>query len=129
MSELDPETAQRFREAMSHLVFVGFNSRVAAINRNSGETLWEWKSSKGTSEYVALLVDDERLVVSVQGYTYCLNPLTGEELWFNPMKGFGYGIPSLASINGSSNGGTAADVIQRRKAANQAHASDTTAGS
>jgi hypothetical protein len=128
MSQLDPETALRFREAMSHLVFVGFNSRVAAINRHTGETVWQWKSAKGTSDYVALLLDDDQLIVSVQGYTYSLNPLTGDQQWFNPMKGFGYGIPSLASINGSSNGGAAADVVRRQQAANQAHTSTTAAG-
>jgi hypothetical protein len=68
------------------------------------------------------------LIVSVQGYTYCLNPLTGEEQWFNPMKGFGYGIPSLVSVNGSSNGGAAANVIKRQQAASQTHVGTTTAG-
>ena len=88
---------------LSELVFVGFNSRVAALDRNSGHLVWEWKASAG-SGFVALLLDGEQLIVSVNGYTYALDALTGEERWWNEMKGFGYGVPCLASINGSSVG-------------------------
>jgi hypothetical protein len=64
------------------------------------------------------LLDGEQLVVSVHGYTYCLNPLTGEELWFNPLSGFGVGIPSIVSIRGSSaNGGPAQKDQQDSSAA------------
>jgi outer membrane protein assembly factor BamB len=105
MQEPDAPSAERLREAIGQLVFVGFNSRVAALHRDTGEVMWQWTSRQGTSSYVALLLDGEQLVVSVHGYTYCLNPLTGEELWFNPLSGFGVGIPSIVSIRGSSAGG------------------------
>ena len=37
------------------------------------------------------------------GYIYCLDPLTGEILWHNPMKGYGVGTPtSLISVRGES---------------------------
>ena len=38
------------------LVFVGFNRRVAALNRRTGDIVWEWKASNGTA-YVSLLLD------------------------------------------------------------------------
>lgn len=83
------------------LVFVGFNSRVVALDRHTGELLWEWKSPKG-SGFVAVLLDGDRLIVSVQGYTYCLDPNTGAGLWSNPLSGMGVGIPCLASAHGTT---------------------------
>lgn len=86
---------------LSDLVFVGFNSRVAALDRDTGRIAWEWKAPKG-SGFVALLMDGEQLIVSINGYTYALDALTGEVRWLNPMQGFGYGVPCLASLNGTT---------------------------
>ena len=86
---------------MEKLIFVGFNSRVVALHRDSGELVWQWKSPKG-SGYVTLLLDGDRLIVSVVGYTYCLDPATGNEIWFNELPGFGLGVASLASVRGYS---------------------------
>ena len=115
MDEKDVVVATRLRELIGRLIFLGFNSRVAALDRTTGETVWSWKSSKGTSKYVPLLLDDDQLMVSVQGYTYCLNPLTGEEIWRNPLAGFGCGIPTMVSVNGSSSGAAAVSEIQRQE--------------
>ena len=84
-----------------NLIFVGFNSRVAALDRNNGEVLWKWKSPKGTG-IAALLLDGDRLIVSVQGYTYCLDPLSGDVIWSNPLKGMGLGTSCLASARGNT---------------------------
>ena len=83
------------------LVFVGFNSRVVALNRDTGTLLWQWKSPKGTG-YTTVLLDGDRLIVSIMGYTYCLVPLTGQALWFNELPGMGTGVASLASVRGGS---------------------------
>ena len=85
------------------LVFVAFNSRAAALNRLTGEIVWNWKAGKG-SGFVSLLLDGDRLMVSVSGYTYCLDALTGNEQWMNPMAGFGIGVPCLTSVRGTSLG-------------------------
>lgn len=84
---------------LSDLVFSGFNRRVAALDRRSGKIVWQWRASKGSS-YVSLLLDSGILIVSVDGYMYGLNPLTGSQLWYNPMDGFGTGVTSLVSVNG-----------------------------
>jgi outer membrane protein assembly factor BamB len=89
------------------LVFVGFNKRVCALNRDTGELAWSWKAPEG-SGYVVLLYDSDRLIASVQGYTYCLDPATGEQMWSNPLKGMGLGVPCLASISGVSSTGVQA---------------------
>ena len=85
------------------MIYVGFRSRVVALDRNDGSTRWTWKSHAGTG-YVTLLLDGDRLIVSVMGYTYCLDPATGAEMWFNALEGLGVGVASLASSRGSSPG-------------------------
>jgi len=88
---------------IADFVYVGLNSRAAALHRTSGEIAWQWKAGKGKG-FVVLLLDGEHLIASVQGYTYCLDARTGEELWSNPMAGFGLGVPCLASLRGTSLG-------------------------
>ncbi len=99
------------------LAFVGFHSRVLALDRDTGEIVWDWKSPKGTSSHVAVLLDGDRLIVSVQGYMYCLDPISGRQLWYNPLKGYGTGIPSLTSIYGNSGSAAAAALIASQQRA------------
>ena len=100
------------------IVFTGFNKQVIALNRYTGVKIWSWKSPKG-SGFPSILVDGDRLIVSVQGYTYCLEPITGALVWENELKGFGTGIPSLASVRGSSSlqGAAAATAAAQQAAA------------
>ena len=86
---------------IAELVFAGFNRRVAALHRHTGQIVWQWLAPKG-STYVSLLLESNLLVVAVDGYMYGLDPLTGAVLWFNPMAGFGTGVTSLVSANGTS---------------------------
>ena len=86
---------------LDDVVFTGFNSRIAALNRETGEIIWEWRAHSG-SGYVSLLLDGDRLIASVSGYTYCLETRTGREIWFNKMTGFGYGVASICSTRGST---------------------------
>jgi outer membrane protein assembly factor BamB len=107
-------TAER---RVEDLIFVGFNSRVAALDRYSGELVWQWKSPKG-SGFVSLLLDGDRLIASVNGYTYCLEPLFGQQVWVNPLRGFGLGVPSLASVRGMTGAsGMGASAAQQQRAA------------
>ena len=89
------ETAQD----IGSLVFVGLNSRVAALNRDTGEIVWQWGMPTSRKYYVTmLLLDDKRLIVSASGYTYCLDPRTGEQRWYNELSGFGTGVTSIATL-------------------------------
>jgi outer membrane protein assembly factor BamB len=83
------------------LVFVGFNRRVAALDRRSGDIVWQWTAPSG-SGYVSLLLDGGDLFVAVQGYTYRLDAATGRQIWSNPMSGFGVGVASIATACGST---------------------------
>jgi outer membrane protein assembly factor BamB len=84
------------------LIFVGFNSRIVALERDSGRLVWKWKSPSG-SGYVALLLDGEWLIASVNGYTYGLDARTGSQMWANELKGLGTGVPCMASLSGTTN--------------------------
>jgi outer membrane protein assembly factor BamB len=101
------------------LVFVGFNRRVVALNRDTGELIWTWKAPNGTG-FPAVLLDGDRLIVSVNGYTYCLDPITGEQYWENTLPGLGMGTASIASIYGNS-GSTAAAAIIAQQSQQSAH--------
>ena len=85
---------------VNNLVFVGLNSRVAALDQDTGQLVWQWRATTPRSGgYVSLLLlDDTRLIVSVNGYTYCLDPWTGEQRWYNELPGFGSGVTSLATL-------------------------------
>jgi hypothetical protein len=79
---------------ITDLIFTGFNRRVAALHRGTGQIVWQWKAPKGSS-YVSLLLENDLLVVSVDGYMYGLDPISGGELWFNPMGASAPGLPPL----------------------------------
>ena len=104
---------QQAKTAVSEMVFIGVNKRVAALRRDTGALLWQWKSPKG-SGYVALLLEGGQLLVSVEGYTYALDASTGRELWANPLTGFGTGVACIATTVGSSGGGGAAAIEAMR---------------
>ena len=103
---------------IEELVFVGFNRRVAALEKRNGEIVWKWKASKGTGD-VSLLLEGERLFVAVSGYQYCLDARTGNELWFNPMTGFGFGVTCIATSSGHSSH----TLLQQAAARSQAQGS------
>ena len=90
---------------LNDLVFTGLNSRVAALNRNTGAIVWRWSAPAGTT-YTSLLLDGDRLIVSVQGYMFALDAASGRQLWANEMTGFGYGVASLASVRGGATSST-----------------------
>ena len=60
---------------IDQLIFVGFNGYALALDRDTGDVVWS--NNRLTSGYVTLLLDGDRLIVSCNGYMYCLDPLTG----------------------------------------------------
>ena len=86
--------------SVDKLVFIGFNSRVAALDSRNGGIIWQWKANKRSGGYVTLLLLDARhLVAAVDGYIYCLDPATGKVLWFNQTTGFGTGVTSMVALH------------------------------
>jgi outer membrane protein assembly factor BamB len=99
------------------MIFVGLNARVAALDRSTGDIIWEWRSPKPRSGDVIILVDQNIVVAAVNGYIYGLNPQTGEQLWFNELKGYGIGITSLATVAGSTSSAIASQEAAHARAA------------
>lgn len=116
MSSPEPNNTER---VLGDLVFVGFNRKVVALDRYTGELAWTWQAPKG-SGFPAILLDGDRLIVSVQGYTYCLDPIFGQQVWENHLSGMGVGTASLASVRGGSimpQSSAAAQVVADQQAA------------
>jgi hypothetical protein len=105
--------------AIEDVVFVGLNGRVVALDWDSGEILWRWRATK-SGGYMTLLPDQDRLVVSAGGYIYCLDPATGDEIWDNPLTGFGVGVAALATLRSHSPHGDVASTATAQQAASAA---------
>lgn len=86
---------------VSDLVFVAFGKYVVALDRYTGEKVWQWSAPKGAG-YMSVVVDGDRLIVSAMGYMYCLDPIFGQEVWSNPLEGMGTGVPCIATANMST---------------------------
>lgn len=105
---------------IDQLIFIGLHGYALAVDRDTGEIVWSNDQMK--SGYVTLLLDYDRLIVSTNGYIYCLDPLTGNILRHNPLKGYGAGAPtSLLSVRGQSS----QTVIEQAAAAAVAAATHT----
>lgn len=79
----------------SDLMFVGIKGSVVALNRATGQQVWA-THLKGSS-FVNLLVEPRQIFASTYGEIFCLDPLTGDALWQNPLKGFGTGLAAMAT--------------------------------
>jgi outer membrane protein assembly factor BamB len=106
--------------SVNDLVFVGLNGRVIALHRDNGDLVWKWAPTTTTAGFVAFVVDGDRLFVSDNGYIYCLDSLTGEELWHNPLTGFGTGIAMVATATSGSGQPTPAAAMAAQQAAQSA---------
>jgi outer membrane protein assembly factor BamB len=112
---------------MSHdHVYVGLNSRVAAVDRRSGETLWQAKLKgvlSGGTGFVTVLADGGRVFACTSGELSCLDAATGQILWRNKLPGFGYGIAALGVAGNASNtAAAAAAVAAEHSARSDSHA-------
>ena len=79
----------------SDLVYVGIKGSVIALNRATGEQVW-LTHLKG-SDFVNVLVEDGKIFASCYDEVYCLDPLTGQGLWHNRLKGMGTGLATIAT--------------------------------
>jgi outer membrane protein assembly factor BamB len=85
---------------IDQLIFVGLNGKVAALDRETGEIVWSKRGMQ--SGYVTLLLDADRLICSANGYVYCLDALTGRQLWYNPLTGYGCAPAALVSVRSAN---------------------------
>jgi outer membrane protein assembly factor BamB len=103
--------------SLKEIVFTGFNKHVLALDQNTGEILWDWACPKSSGYVSLLLTDDRHLIVSVNGYTYCLDPVTGNQRWFNELSGYGTGVASLVSVSSPGSAHTLVEAAAEADAA------------
>jgi outer membrane protein assembly factor BamB len=75
-------------------LFIGIKGTVLAIDRATGETVWETQLADGG--FVNVVLDGSELYAATQGELYRLDPASGEVLWNNGLKGKGYGLIAIA---------------------------------
>src|SRR6476659_5949780 len=93
------------------LMFVGIKGSVLALYRSSGQIAW---SKKVGNDFVNVVVQDGEVYASSQGEVVCLHAYTGEEVWRNKLKGYGWGLATIA-FDGNSSGSGAAVMSEKRR--------------
>jgi outer membrane protein assembly factor BamB len=101
----------------SDLVFIGIKGSVVALNRATGEQVWQARL-KGC-DFVNVVVQGGVVLASCYGEVFCLDPLTGAALWHNPLKGFGVGLATIAG-EGDQRLATASVLAAKRQRDKQA---------
>lgn len=104
--------------SFDYLIFVGFNHHVVALSRDDGSIVWT--NSNIPRGYISLMLDGDQLIVSSNGYMYCLDPVSGRELWRNPLKGMGTGPTAMVSVRGQSSQSSTIQAASAIAAANAA---------
>ncbi|MCH5600353.1 outer membrane protein assembly factor BamB family protein [Niabella ginsengisoli] len=95
--------------------FILSNGRVAAIDKKTGDIVWEIKLKeyvKTTTSYAVgqIVLEDSKLYVSVSGVIVCLNAKDGSLIWKNELKGWGYSFVSMTGNDQAVAGAEAASV-------------------
>lgn len=78
----------------SKYVFVGIRGTVVALDKETGEIIWE--THLNGDEFVHLVLDGNYLYATTHGEIFCVEPGTGRVRWGNPLKGYGAGVASIA---------------------------------
>ena len=99
--------------ASSKFIYLGIKGSVVAMNSANGQQLWA-TSLKG-SEFVNVVLDGNNLYAATRGEIFCLDPNTGIIRWHNPLKGYGWGLVSIAGEGISQNLSALAAEKQRRE--------------
>ena len=97
----------------SDLVFIGIKGSVLALDRATGQQVWA-THLKG-SDFVNVLLEDRAILASCCGEIFCLEPLTGNALWHNPLKGFGTGLATIATELNPGTGNAPVLAEKRRR--------------
>ena len=104
----------------SDLVFIGIKGCVIALDRATGAQVWVTRLKGG--DFVNVVVRNGAILASCYGEIFCLDALTGNALWHNPLKGFGMGLATIALEEGPP-GGIPPVMAEKRRRDEQAASS------
>ena len=80
--------------ARPKVIYLGIKGSVIALNVENGQQLWA-TTLKG-SEFVNVVFERSNVYATTRGEIFCLDPQTGIIRWQNPLKGYGWGLVSIA---------------------------------
>ena len=83
----------------SSTIFPGIRGAVVALDRGTGRQLW--KAALKGSDFVNVLLDNDRVITATKGEVFCLDPATAQVLWHNQLPGEGWGLITIAPASGS----------------------------
>jgi outer membrane protein assembly factor BamB len=109
---------------ISDLMFIGIRGSVVALNGATGGQVWA-THLKG-SNFVYVVLQNQSVLAACAGEIFCLDPLTGNARWHNPLKGFGTGLATIATES-NPGGGVAAVLAEKRRQDEQEAAASGTA--
>lgn len=78
-------------------IYIGSNGKLAAINPQNGEIIWQVKLTSSFNSDVSIIEKDNYLFVGCYGKIYGVNKQNGEILWTNELSGWGYGNIGIAN--------------------------------
>jgi outer membrane protein assembly factor BamB len=107
-----------------NFVFLGINGSAVALDETTGNQVWATKL-KG-SDFVNLILNENKLYATTKGEIFCLDSGTGKILWQNPLRGMGHGLVCIAAPGSQPN---LTAVIKKKKDQDDAAAAVTAAGS
>jgi outer membrane protein assembly factor BamB len=85
---------------MTSAIYIGIHGDVIALDRTTGQQLWKTEL-KGT-DFVNLMLDNDRVLAATKGEIFCLDAATGQLIWRNDLPGEGRGLVTIATASGSS---------------------------
>lgn len=80
--------------AQSKLIYIGIKGSVLALNTANGAQVWATKLK--ADDFVNVALDGGNLFAATRGEMFCLDPQTGVIRWHNPLRGYGWGLVSMA---------------------------------
>lgn len=80
----------------SDILLLGLKKSVTAFHRATGTVLWNTQLPDGSGNaFVTVICDAQRVYASCSGAITCLDLFSGEVIWSDPLRGYGYGIGGL----------------------------------
>src|SRR5436189_2519058 len=98
--------------AQSKFIYLGIKGSVIALNTATGEQRWATTLKSG--DFVNVVLDGSNLFAATRGEIFCLDPQTGIIRWHNPLKGYGWGLVSIAGEGVAQNVSAFAAEKRRR---------------
>jgi outer membrane protein assembly factor BamB len=111
-----------------NILLVGVKGAVLAFRRDTGAHVWATELKSSSNSFVTVTSDEDRVYAHTGGELYCLDLQSGQKLWHDELKGFGYGLASLA-LPGVPTASPTAEQLHRMQAAASAASTPHTSAS